>query len=279
MSEKSLKQIERDLWDQVLMPKLQISSDISSIATQNAMYDLVLGRQNGKTHMIHKWIEENVKEKENSMFWRKNNPLVGKIEVAPAEKVTNVEEEWIWVDGYKGTQADMTCNGYQYIMNQQHNMADDEEIVECRSGFHLCLKLIDVFNYYDIGNGRRYFKVRALVRKSDFETYGAYHWCGRNDKLVAKSIIFERELTPDEIFANNLAVSKWSQEDKLLALEHNIEWVFDRNRTNELVKLGYSEPMAAYFVDHSLYDKAYALGTQDGVSMEMKIFAIMAGRA
>lgn len=94
------------------------------------------------------------------------------------ETATEIEktesEEWIWVDGYKGTKSDMTCNGYQYELGKRYVMPPDEDIVECASGFHLCLILNDVFDYYSIHNNNRFFKVKALVRKSDYEEYGKY---------------------------------------------------------------------------------------------------------
>lgn len=252
---------------------------------------LAYARQNGKTQITDKMIADmienrlcesafqriygqtttTIKKEKNEMLWSKKNPNVEEVIVTPVFKPE--PEEWIWVDGYKGTKKDMTCNGYQYVMNQQHNMEEGAEIVECHSGFHLCKNLNAVFKYYGIGDGNRYFKVRALVRKKDYDACGLFS----RDKLVAKSIVFERELTVDEIFANNPEVSKWSQEDKLLALEYGVMWVINRDRTRALMELGYSESMAKYFVVKGLYDKAYAVGTQEGLGMDMKIFAIFVG--
>ena len=112
------------------------------------------------------------------------------------------KEEWIWVEGYKGTDKDMKCRDFQYTLGAQYDMPE-EDIKECTSGFHLCLKLDDVFSYYDVGKANRFFKVKALVCKSDVDQYGTreygYYQVYRRDKLVAKSIIFISELTQDEI--------------------------------------------------------------------------------
>ena len=62
-------------------------------------------------------------------------------------------EEWVWVTGYKGTDRDMKCRNYQYEMGKLHQMPEDEVIVDCASGFHLCLNMNDVAKYYEIGNG------------------------------------------------------------------------------------------------------------------------------
>jgi hypothetical protein len=77
------------------------------------------------------------------------------------------EDEWIWVEGYKGTKKDMTArfNDFQYELNKRYEI--DEEPEECKKGFHFCLELFDVFEYYPIGKNHRFFKVQALVRKSD----------------------------------------------------------------------------------------------------------------
>ena len=87
------------------------------------------------------------------------------------EPTSEPEEEWIWVEGYKGTDKDMKCRDFQYGLGVQYDMPEDQEIQECESGFHLCLYLSDVFHYYEVGCGNRFFKVKALVRKVDKESY------------------------------------------------------------------------------------------------------------
>ena len=51
----------------------------------------------------------------------------------------NKKEEWIWVEGYKGTDADMRCRGYQYEFDKQFDIPENEEVEMCKKGFHLCL--------------------------------------------------------------------------------------------------------------------------------------------
>ena len=116
------------------------------------------------------------------------------------------EKEWIWVEGYKGTDKDMKCRDFQYEIDKEYSLLKDEEPVLCKKGFHLCLKLSDVFRYYDICNNNRFFKVKALVEKKEVEkqttTSNTFFWGGvvcQSDKLVAKSIIFIEELSIDEI--------------------------------------------------------------------------------
>lgn len=214
--------------------------------------------------------------------------VLGEMEEA---KTTQEDEEWIWVDGYKGTQSDMRCNEYQYELGKQFDMPEGVPIEDCKSGFHFCLNLRDVFDYYRIGEGRRFFKVSALVRKKDFENYGKptnesggfgfwYHIPNRN-KLAAKSIIFTKELTPDEIFKD----TQWAARDgefKKIALAESPCAAENSWMVKKLVGFGYSEPLAKQLLDnddHSekeMYEFACALETQPGISIDTKIIAMSA---
>lgn len=194
-------------------------------------------------------------------------------------------EEWIWVNGYKGTNKDMTCLGYQYEMNKCFDISDDKPVKECEHGFHLCLNMNDVFYYYEVGEGHRFFKVKALVRKKDIDAYGrgecrisfsngsGYTMQSSNDKLVAKSIIFVQELTADEILRDTGA-KNWSVEDKQLALEIGIRGADNVIKERKLVSLGYSETFAKLIISSGKFDTAKAVGTQEGLSMDMKAWII-----
>lgn len=209
----------------------------------------------------------------------------------PQETATEIEktesEEWIWVEGYKGTKSDMTCNGYQYELGKRHDMSPDEDIVECHSGFHLCLTIDDVFNYYSISNNKRFFKVKALVRKSDVEKYGEYiyegwYCTGKKDKLVSKSIEFISECTVDEILSGYIT-EKWTDEDKQRALligpESVEQEVIHRTRVAELVKYGYSMPFSEFIADDDdKYSKACVVASQPDVSMDVKVLTIFCSR-
>ena len=88
--------------------------------------------------------------------------------------------------GYKGFDADMTCLDFQYEPGKVYEM--DGEIELCKSGFHFCPKMADVFDYYD-KNDCRYAEVEALgqVIKG-------------NDKCVTDRLRIVRELTKAEVF-------------------------------------------------------------------------------
>lgn len=164
--------------------------------------------------------------------------------------------EWIWVEGYKGTDKDMKCKDFQYELGKQFDMPEDAEIDKCNCGFHLCRDLEDVYKYYDIGYGNRFFKVKALVRKSDYEAYGKIvgptYWTYREDKLVSKSITFERELTVDEILKvklngwENVDLESWSDELKQLAINFGYDKAIRNRRKMHLMELGYSEALSMF---------------------------------
>jgi hypothetical protein len=138
--------------------------------------------------------------------------------------------------------------------------------------------------------------VRALVRKDHYERYGktteeyeehlalgrsAYgftpHFWGRKvyDKMVAKSIIFDEELTPDEIFAaTKHNVTSWDDKYKQLALQIGIGPAADCIKEDQLVELGYSDVFARMIVNMKKYEVAKSVGSQPDLSMDMKCWLI-----
>lgn len=117
------------------------------------------------------------------------------------------QEEWIWVEGYKGLTDSMTGhNNFQFELNKEYNVEEPVEI--CKNGFHFCLELKDVFHYYswEKNHRNRYFKVKALVREQDADRYGErdancygpYINYSLIDKLVAKQIILTEEITESQ---------------------------------------------------------------------------------
>lgn len=199
-------------------------------------------------------------------------------------------EEWIWVEGYKGTDKDLRCRGYQYELGKQFDMPEDVEIVECRSGFHLCKELKDVLGYYSVGDDNRFFKVSALVRARDYnhesDIYSLSFLRNYDGKLAAKSIIFLHEVDMGEVFKAahetfGLDFTDWTDEDKKEAMHTSISAVIKRHerieeekKIDELVTLGYSRPFAVYLVEAGRYDAAQAIGSQSDLSMDMKCLII-----
>ena len=203
-------------------------------------------------------------------------------EVAPPIPLKKTEEnekekEWIWVEGYKGTDKDMKCRDFQYEIGKEYSLLKEEEPVLCEKGFHLCLKLSNVFKYYDICNNNRFFKVKALVEKKEVEGQQTlnnsniyFRLFSEPDKLVAKSIIFIEELSIDEIFKEARA-DYLPLEYKQKALEIGITETNKCYHTALLESCGYNEELAKYFLDSKKYPIAYALGKQKELTMYEKI--------
>lgn len=189
------------------------------------------------------------------------------------------DEEWIWVKGYKGMDKDMKCyGGFQYELGAQYDMFD-EPVYTCQSGYHLCLKLRDVYDYVEIENGNRFFEVEALVRKNEVDSYGRdVGMLGRNNKLAAKSIRIIRELSVEEILEPYPETADWSIETKRVAIEKDFEDARRTHRVPVMVKMGYAEPLARYICydknGEDGYNLAVALDAQPGISMDTKINAI-----
>lgn len=206
---------------------------------------------------------------------------------AEEEKKQQESEEWVWITGYKGTNKDMKCRDQQYELGKQFTMPKDADIVDCHCGFHLCKELKDVFNYYDIIDGHRFFEVQALVRKADAEEYGKKTASSRvylftsdpRDKLAAKSIILTRELTVDEILNAHPRFStmtaEWTPEQRQEAVTTNVYDVRNKIHAAHLTTLGYSEAFAKYVVKQGYYDEAVAVSAQEDLSMDMRVVAIL----
>jgi hypothetical protein len=209
------------------------------------------------------------------------------IEQAKDEKsdAPKEEEKWIWIEGYKGTDKNMTCRDFKFDFGTVFSIPDDKPVIECRQGFHLCLELKDVFGYYDALRGNRFFKVKALVKEGDYKEKvnskwkPGIVWFPDNDKIVAKSIEFISECSDDEILtAKGIDCSDWTIEEKREALTTRPGKIQDIKRIEKLVTLGYSQPFARYVVHHTNgYGAAVAAASQPGLSMDMKCLMILHG--
>lgn len=77
-----------------------------------------------------------------------------------------VEQDWIWVDAYKGTDENMCCKGKQYRMGVEDTYGD--KVALGTKGYHVCTNLMHCFKTYDYDFHNRFFKVRALVNAKDY---------------------------------------------------------------------------------------------------------------
>lgn len=186
-----------------------------------------------------------------------------------------MNEEWIWVEGYKGMTEKMQSrhNNFQYELGNVYSMGS-EEIKLCEKGFHFSLQLQDVFTYYDVIEDNRFFKVRGLVKKSDFDNYCIdFH-----DKIVAKQIEIVEEINNVEIMQ---ALYKYLGKCRKLpeffypiCRTYGYKEALKDFKCYELKNAGYDPHMAEYWsnnlTDEILYDKIVAVGYQEGLSMDIK---------
>ena len=211
--------------------------------------------------------------------WNKKAEIVENKDYNIFEKVETPEtDEWIWVEGYKGTNSKMQGkNNFQYELGQEYST--DESVKLYHSGFHLCLKFEDVFNHYPwVGSEtNRYFKVKALVKKEDVDDYGQY------DKIVAKKIFFTEEITgsPEMIEAlkkTGLRIN--NQTEYKLMVEHGY-----KNMRKEVLTASlcgkYSDTFIRILLDGEINKKTekrveYALAYADeGVSKDVAVYLLM----
>lgn len=198
------------------------------------------------------------------------------------EKQETLEEEYVWVEGYKGTDKNMKCRDYQYELNKQFNMSDDTKIDVCYSGFHLCPKLKQVFRYYGVTNGNRFFKVMALVPKKQTEKIWN-GWAGYTDpeKYAAKSIIFLSECTPKEVLSAKYDEEKIRDltDEEMAEVCANgdiaLGKIIKRKAIVELVALGYSEDIAKITFENNRVYLAKALAKQTNISWNTRILALI----
>lgn len=206
----------------------------------------------------------------------------------PIEKKEPEVEEWVWVDGYKGTTSDMKCRDSQFELGHRYYMPEEEKVEVCYSGYHFCQDLEDVFRFYSIGTNNRFFKVKALVRKKDLEAAKkirqnpfAFAWTGTDGKkLTSKAIEFVSEVDEDELF-KAAGHEDFTEEERKTARMFGIDNILEERKKAEaklnqakLVELGYSEAFAALLMKKDKFKEAYAVGTQEGLSMDMKVLMI-----
>ena len=246
-------------------------------------------------HFLKGEIEMNIKQNLNKIYGKSaatNTPIKDDVtqgDIMDATKSIK-EEEWIWVKGFKGTEKDMSCKGYQYELGTQFDLVGIEPDI-CHSGFHFCKDLKNVFRYYTIGDGNRFFEVEALVKKSDWDpekrknntydnvysSYGYLFVSSVDDKYAAKSIRFIRELTADEVFeaVSDKNVREWTDDWKKRAMETSIQKVRMEIREFELCAAGYSPAFSKYIArDTGRYKRAIAMASLPDVSMDVKVMAI-----
>lgn len=164
---------------------------------------------------------------------------------APKEEdVKPKEKEWIWVEGYKAVNPDMSAKWGKmtYEVGKLYEMEGD--VALCKYGYHFCLKPKFIHGYYQFG---RLFKVRAEVEKEEYEkmkengfyTYKYKDWNpygvgGYSDRVVDKMVARKIELV-EEITDYEIIKEVWDN-NPLFVRNETDWWEFinfcDKNKCN-----------------------------------------------
>lgn len=188
------------------------------------------------------------------------------------KKIWEDGHECIWVEGYKGTCSDMTCRNFQYEMNKE--FVHDGEVERRGVGFNFSTKLKDVFDHYSLDDKNRFFKVRALVYKDDYDEHYNVN--------TAKKIIFTEELGYEDLkdFIEKKMPSVTSEEVWNKVREMGYEEYRKSIFVKDFMEIGYTELLANVIFDNVCTDEendvlnfARALKEAD-VSKEMSIYLI-----
>lgn len=206
-------------------------------------------------------------------FFKKTEEKVTAIEdvKAPEPKREPIAEEtWVWIEGYKATDKDMKCRGYQFELGKM--FTHEGELIGCKSGFHFCPELGDCFRYYQIGNGNRYFKVRALI--NIYQTYEMQALFGPlttrfmadSDKRVAKQIEFLEEVSRDDLIKCLFAGSYQTMSEKFKEniIQHGYQVALHKEAIDKVKETNIYSPEIITIIDK--FDKlelAYALAKEN----------------
>ena len=86
---------------------------------------------------------------------------------------------------YKAFNSDLTCRSFQYEEGKTYEIEDEPKLCEC--GFHACLRLTDIFNYY---NG----KIGKDIVVHEVELEGVSDERRDDSKVVAKKITIGKRI-------------------------------------------------------------------------------------
>lgn len=180
----------------------------------------------------------------------------------------------IWVEGYKGTNKDMCCRGFQYELNKE--FVCEGKASKCENGFHFCTYLGQVIdNWYHFDGNNRYFKVKALIPLEDSKY--------KEDKYAAKKIILLEEVGYKQLerYIKEECPSVKSEEDWIRCKEIGYEEFCKGKFKTEMSKYGYSETFIDVLFDDKggrycdeLIQKAKAF-YEEKVSKDLAVYMLM----
>lgn len=216
-------------------------------------------------------------------IFKKQTKIEDSAIVETKETETLPKEEWVWIEGYKATDKDMKCKGYQFELGKM--FTHEGELIACKSGFHFCPELMDCFYYYEIGNGNRYFKVRALINihqtiekhSYPYPSIISHTFMRDTNKRVARQIEFLEEVSLDEIFETRFPVlcETMSEKRKMYIIQYGIEKAYKMQALDELKETNvYSQEIIDIIVSNDKIKLAYAL-TKENISQDTRLLILL----
>lgn len=120
-----------------------ICSSIASIILPNSITSIGDGAFNGCSSLASVTIRNSVLNIHQDAFYGccKLNSIVIDDKTFEIQEVVNGK-----CKAYKAFNSDLTCRDFQYEEGKTYEIEDEPKI--CEQGFHACLNLKDVFNYY-----------------------------------------------------------------------------------------------------------------------------------
>lgn len=91
---------------------------------------------------------------------------------------------------YKGTYKDMTCRDKKYELGKTY---EENHAALCQCGFHSCIEPIEVFAYYPLRGGNRYFVCDA---RGELDNGSGLP---RDSKIASSKITLIAEMTAEEL--------------------------------------------------------------------------------
>ena len=95
------------------------------------------------------------------------------------------------IRAYKAFNSDLTCKGFQYEVGKEYHHKGALEM--CNSGFHICKRLLDCFNYYPFD--------KMKTRVAEVLVWGKVKYEDTGVKLCASNIKVVRELAWNEVLS------------------------------------------------------------------------------
>jgi hypothetical protein len=143
------------------------------------------------------------------------------------------------VTAWKGTDKNLQCLGFQFEVGKTYT--HEGSVAACSSGFHACRNPMDVWSYYPLGDGNRFFRVQLSGKTSEHDG---------DTKIAAETIYVETEVTLGEMIKAGVkhtidATLSEAKDERFLAASGNYSQLAASGYSSRLAASGYSSQLAA----------------------------------